>query len=160
MIINKKQFTEFKFSLIVLSLLLTQCIIQNQKNTSNYDYFKEANEQIKIEKTAVKYAQKVFDKNFKSLTFSTSSLILGEPCYNLHSKSPITIQFDILNPNTESLQYQLIHCTKSWTKSNINSMDAIDGFDTDYIENQQISYGPIQQYVHYSFNLLTKTQSF
>ena len=35
-----------------------------------------------VYKTAVKYAQKVFDKNFKSLTFSTSSLILGEPCYN------------------------------------------------------------------------------
>lgn len=160
MIINKKQFTEFKFSLIVLSLLLTHCIIQNKKNTSNYDYFKEANEEIKTEKTAIKYAQKVFDKNFKSLTFSTSSLILGEPCYNLHSKSPITIQFDILNPNTESLQYQLIHCTKSWTKSNINSMDAIDGFDTDYIENQQISYGPIQQYVHYSFNLPNENTEF
>ena len=51
MIINKKQFTEFKFSLIVLSLLLTHCIIQNKKNTSNYDYFKEANEEIKTEKT-------------------------------------------------------------------------------------------------------------
>jgi hypothetical protein len=32
-------------------------------------------------------------------------------------------------------------------------MDAIDGFDIDYIENQEISYGPVQQYINYNFEL-------
>ena len=160
MIINNKPFTEFIFSLVILTLIVTQCTIQNKNSNTTNDYYIEENGPVKIESIKKKYSQRVFDKSFRSLTFNTSSLILGEPCYNLQSNSPVTIQFDLLTPNSESLQYQLIHCTKNWIRSDINNMDAIDGFHTDYIENQQISYGPIQQYVHYKFNLPNENSKF
>ena len=160
MIINNKTFTEFIFNIVILTLIVTQCTIQNKNSNTINDYYLEEDGPVKIESIKKKYTQRVFDKSFKSLTFNTSSLILAEPCYNLQSNSPVTIQFDLLTPNSESLQYQLIHCTKNWIRSDINSMDAIDGFHTDYIENQQISYGPIQQYVHYKFNLPNENTKF
>ena len=117
----------------------------------DYYQMKISNDEIEEEKQ--QYEQRIFNRDFKSLTFKSNSLILGDPCYNLNSLNAVSIDFDLLKNNSESLQYQLIHCDKDWKKSNISSMDAIDGFDIDYIENQKISYGPIQQYIHYNFKL-------
>ena len=95
------------------------------------------NQMMKLKKKSNSMNKGYLVKIFKSLTFKSNSLILGDPCYNLKSLNAVSIDFDLLKNNSESLQYQLIHCDKDWKKSNINSMDAIDGFDTDYIENKK-----------------------
>ena len=152
MIINKARLTEFIF-LMILVFILNNCHVRQNSVVKVDDYYSDENSHVESEEENQQYEQKIFNKDFKSLTFKSNSLILGEPCYYLNSLNAVTIDFDLLKNHSESLQYQLIHCDKDWKKSNISSMDAIDGFDTDYIENQKISYGPIQQYIHYNFKL-------
>lgn len=152
MIINKIRLTEFIF-LMILVFILNNCHVRQNSVVKVDDYYSDENSYVKSEEENQQYEQKIFNKDFKSLTFKSNSLILGEPCYYLNSLNAVTIDFDLLKNHSESLQYQLIHCDKDWKTSNISSMDAIDGFDTDYIENQKISYGPIQQYIHYNFKL-------
>ena len=152
MIINKIRLTEFIF-LMILVFILNNCHVRQNSIVKVDDYYSDENSYVESEEENQQYEQKIFNKDFKSLTFKSNSLILGEPCYYLNSLNAVTIDFDLLKNHSESLQYQLIHCDKDWKTSNISSMDAIDGFDTDYIENQKISYGPIQQYIHYKFKL-------
>ena len=152
MIINKAAFKKFIFS-TTLFIITNNCHIRQNSEVKVEDYYLDEKSNDDIEKEKQQYEQRIFSKDFKSLTFKSNSLFLGDPCYNLKSLNAVSIDFDLLKNNSESLQYQLIHCDKDWRKSNINSMDAIDGFDTDYIENEKISYGPIQQYIHYNFKL-------
>lgn len=159
MIINNNGFTDSILQALAICVFLTTCSIQNQKNQAVNEYY-VVEDNIEKELNIKKYTQKIFDENFKSLTFSKGSIILGDPFYTMNSQNPVSINFDLLSGHPESLQYQLIHCNKNWEKSNVNSMDAVEGFDSDYIENQQISYGPIQQYVHYNFNLPNQNTKF
>ena len=152
MIINKARLKKSIFC-ICLFLIANNCHIRQNNEVKVEDYYSDEKSFDETEEENQQYEQKIFNTDFKSLTFKSNSLILGEPCYYLNSLNAVTIDFDLLKNHSESLQYQLIHCDKDWKTSNISSMDAIDGFDTDYIENQKISYGPIQQYIHYNFKL-------
>ena len=152
MIINKAAFKKNIFS-IFLFLIANNCHIRQNSEVKVEDYYSDEKSFDETKEEKQQYEQKIFNTDFKSLTFKSNSLILGEPCYYLNSLNAVTIDFDLLKNHSESLQYQLIHCDKDWKTSNISSMDAIDGFDIDYIENQKISYGPIQQYIHYNFKL-------
>ena len=155
MIINNGKGSRLGLILMVTIIILNTCSI-NQKLQVSDDYYVSSENNINGDSENIEekiYEQKVFSKDFKSLTFSTKSLILGEPLYNMNSENPIIINFDLLRNYQESIQYQIIHCDRDWKKSNVLTMDAIDGFDLDYIENQEISYGPVQQYVNYNFKL-------
>jgi len=152
MIINKIRLTEFIY-LIIMYFTMNNCHVRQNTDVKLDDYYLDEEPYVESEEENHQYEQIIFNEDFKSLTFKSNSLILGEPCYYLNSLNNVAIEFDLLKNHSESLQYQLIHCDKDWKTSNISSMDAIDGFDTDYIENQKISYGPIQQYIHYNFKL-------
>ena len=155
MIINNSNGLRLELILFSIVFLVNNCTMKQKLQVVEdyyvYDQNKENSNHLKSE--VLPFEQKIFSKDFKSLTFSTKSLILGEPLYNMDSKVPIIINFDLLRNHGESVQYEIIHCNKDWKKSDILTMDAIDGFDVDYIENQEISYGPVQQYVNYNFTL-------
>ena len=162
MIINKPTGLRLELILVAFIVILNTCSVKQKLQVVD-DYYtnsknKENNSLENIEE--IPFKQKIFSKDFKSLTFSTKSLILGEPLYNMNSENPIIINFDLLRNQRESIQYEIIHCDKDWKKSNVLSMDAIDGFDLDYIENQEISYGPVQQYVNYNFELPNSNTDF
>ena len=155
MIINKPTCLRLELILVAYLVLLNTCSV-NRKLQSVNDYYVNSEDKENtslLKKEEFPFEQKIFSKDFKSLTFRTRSLILGEPLYDMNSKIPIIINFDLLRNHGESIQYEIIHCNKDWKKSDVLTMDAIDGFDLDYIDNQEISYGPVQQYVNYSFEL-------
>ena len=155
MIINKPTGLRLELILVAFVVLLNTCSVKQKLQVVDDYYINSENiENNSLENIEeIPFEQKIFSKDFKSLTFSTKSLILGEPLYIMNSENPIIINFDLLRNHRESIQYEIIHCDKDWKKSNVLTMDAIDGFDLDYIENQEISYGPVQQYVNYNFEL-------
>ena len=155
MITNNINGLRLELILFAFVLLVNNCTMkQKLQVVDDYYVSSETKENTNLSKREIfPFEQKIFSKDFKSLTFSTRSLILGEPLYNMNSKIPIIINFDLLRNHGESIQYEIIHCNKDWKKSDVLSMDAIDGFDLDYIDNQEISYGPVQQYVNYNFEL-------
>ena len=161
MIINNNNIFSLKFVLIGLVPFLCTCITQQKKQNNNDYYVIPTQKEEKVEEIEdLFYKQEILSEDLKSLTFSTRSLILAEPCYNLGSGNPIDIKFDLLRNNPETIQYELIHCDRNWNKSYISSMDAIDGFDVNYIENQNISYGSVEQYINYGFQLPNENTNF
>ena len=155
MIINSSNGLKLELILFAIVFIVNNCTIkQKLQVVEDYYVYDQNKENTKLlKKKELPFEQKIYSKDFKSLTFSTKSLILAEPLYNMNSKVPIIINFDLLRNHGESVQYEIIHCNKDWNKSDMLTMDAIDGFDIDYIENQEISYGPVQQYVNYNFTL-------
>ena len=155
MIINNSIGLRLELILFAFVVLINNCTMKQKLQVIDDYYVNSENQENTnlLKKEEFPFEQKIFSKDFKSLTFSTRSLILGEPFYNMKSKIPIIINFDLLKNHSESVQYEIIHCNRDWKKSDILTMDAIDGFDLDYIDNQEISYGPVQQYVNYNFEL-------
>ena len=155
MIINNSHGLRLELILFAFVVLVNNCTMKQKLQVVDDYYVNSENQENTslLKKEELPFEQKIFSKDFKSLTFSSRSLILGEPLYNMNSKIPIIINFDLLRNHGESIQYEIIHCNKDWKKSDILTMDAIDGFDIDYIENQEISYGPVQQYINYNFEL-------
>ena len=161
MIINNNSIFSLKFVLIGLIPFLCNCITQQKRINNNDYYFNPKLKEEKVEEIKdLFYRQEIISQDLKSLTFSTRSLILAEPCYNLGSGNPVDINFDLLRNNPETIQYELIHCDRNWKKSYISSINAIDGFDVNYIENQNISYGSVEQYINYSFQLPNENTNF
>ena len=83
MIINNNGFTDGILQALAICVFFTTCSIQNQKNQAVNEYY-VVEENIEKELNIKKYTQKIFDENFKSLTFSKGSIILGDPCYNMN----------------------------------------------------------------------------
>ena len=151
MIINKFQHKINNFLVLGLMFFCISCSVNNQI-TKKDDYFKTVEKEIPVIESE-NYSHTIFDDKVKSVQLGTKNIATGEPSYQINSNDFIKIDFDIINPNIESIQYEVIHCDKDWQKSNLMEMEYIDGFTLNYIENNEISYGPVKQYIHYSFRL-------
>ena len=95
MIINNVTDLRLELILVGLIVILNTCTL-NQKLQVVDDYYansenKENNSLENIEE--LPFEQKIFSKDFKSLTFRTKSLILGEPLYNMNSENPNYYKF-------------------------------------------------------------------
>ncbi|MFL2585379.1 MAG: type IX secretion system plug protein domain-containing protein [Parvicellaceae bacterium] len=158
MIINKflqkiSKYFHYGFMIYCLS-----CSVNNQINQKD-DYVKELEKEIPKDEYEY-YSHSIFADHVKSVKLGTKIIATGEPCYQINSNDFIKIDFDLMNANIESIQYELIHCDKDWQRSNLMEMEYIDGFTVNYIENNDISYGPVKQYIHYSFQLPNENLTF
>ena len=158
MIINKFYIRRIKFIITIPIIWFNSCTVNNHNQVAEPEdyYVKEKEENIisnDIEIKTKKYEQLIFSKLVKSVQIGSKSISTGEPCYPLGSNENVTIDFDILKGNIETIQYEIIHCNKNWEKSNLMEMEYIEGFAINFIENNEISHGPLQQYIHYNFEV-------
>ena len=78
MIINKARLTEFIF-LIILVFVMNNCHVRQNSVEKVDDYYSDEELYFESEEENQQYEQKIFNTDFKSLTFKSNSLILGEP---------------------------------------------------------------------------------
>ena len=99
MIINNNNGFRLKLILFAVVVLVNNCTMKQKLQVVEDYYVNSENQENKslLKKEELPFEQKIFSKDFKSLTFSTRSLILGEPLYNMNSKIPIIINFDLFN---------------------------------------------------------------
>ena len=95
MIINKVGLKKFIFS-IILFLITNNCHIRQNSEVKVEDYYIDEKSNDEIDEEKQQYEQRIFSKDFKSLTFKSNSLFLGDPCYNLKSLNAVSIDFDLL----------------------------------------------------------------
>lgn len=86
---------------------------------------------------------------------------------NIHKlENTISFSFDDTQGTQEEYYYQIIHCQIDWTPSDLISSYYINGFDNFQINNFENSFGTLQNYTHYQFNLpnenttITKTGNY
>lgn len=78
---------------------------------------------------------------------------------DLNYKIPIgscTLQFDDLSGKNEYYRYRIIHCNKDWTKSDLDEIDYLDGFNDEVLRNYAASISTTIPYIHYELTIPNK----
>ena len=65
----------------------------------------------------------------------------------------LTLSFDDLEADIKDYYYTITHCNADWTPSNLNTMEYIDGFETEEILNYEYSFNTFVEYTHYELTL-------
>jgi hypothetical protein len=90
-----------------------------------------------------------YNDQIKTLQVHRSDSWSELPVITLHSDEQVKISFDELSHDYKRLAYRLIHCDKSWSKSDLNELEYLDGFADNDIENYEPSNGTYTLYTHY-----------
>jgi hypothetical protein len=75
---------------------------------------------------------------------------LGDPSIQLGAGEQLELHFDEMRTEYTNYQYKVIHCNYDWTKSTLNEMEYIEGFNDNYIEYHEPSFNTNQDYIHYA----------
>ena len=144
--------------IIFLIITLCNCTIKKPSVNQQEDYFSEDfqkndNENIDEIVNKIIYENKIFSNDILSLSIGNKSIDVGEPIIDLNSNSVLKISFDQLNDQINHLQYEIIHCDLNWQESDLLEMEFLEGFKINYIDIINKSFGTLQPYVHYEFNI-------
>ena len=63
---------------MILAFILNNCHVRQNSVVKVDDYYSDENSYVESEEENQQYEQKIFNRDFKSLTFKSNSLILGE----------------------------------------------------------------------------------
>jgi len=97
------------------------------------------------------YKTKIFKKEIKTLTCKKNNTNLSQPIINLDSNEKLSVSFDDLEGDVKDYYYTITHCNSNWRKSNLLTIEYINGFDEIPIDNFKFSFNTMQKYTHYSF---------
>ncbi len=89
----------------------------------------------------------------KTVAFYNSKKIQSFPILNLGSGEELTLSFDDLRGGSRNLYYSVAHCNSDWTPSSISSIEYLEGFSEDRINDYRFSYNTYQKYTHYELRL-------
>jgi len=118
----------------LLGLLCLPILLKAQaEDINNYDY--------------------VYVDNIKSVQFHIDGLLLTYPIIDLTSSTPLVLSFDDLHADVKDYSYQLIHCDRDWQPSQLNTMEYLDGFTEELIDNYRYSFKTVTPFTHYRLYL-------
>lgn len=77
------------------------------------------------------------------------------PVYVLGSSDPLQLSFDDLRGDVRNYYFSIEHCNQDWTPSRASSLDYVEGFNEDRIENFTTAMGTLQPYTNYKLSFPT-----
>ncbi len=98
------------------------------------------------------YTTRVYNNKIKTVQLYVEGFELSGPYLDLRGSNALALHFDEMGVDVKNYQYTLIHCNADWTQSSLLSLEYLDGYTEDYINNYSASFNSLQEYVHYSLN--------
>ncbi|HKK88414.1 MAG TPA: type IX secretion system plug protein domain-containing protein [Saprospiraceae bacterium] len=95
----------------------------------------------------------IYDPNIATVEFYNAYDRFGMPAINLNSDSYLILNFDEMRLDFNDFFYTIVHCNYDWEKSNLNTLEYLDGFDEDDIRDESFSRTRFIGYNHYSLRL-------
>ncbi len=89
----------------------------------------------------------------KSVKFHIDGLFLSVPIVDLNNQGGLLLSFDDLDGNVKDYRYTIVHCDKNWKPSVLSSMEYIDGFSEDRLNDYRFSFKTLTSYTHYELLL-------
>lgn len=101
----------------------------------------------------------VFTNHILDPSLRTVQLYRGEaensfPYRKLHSDPvQLTLEFDEITTQPSEFQVNYVHCNADWRASDLMGIEYLEGLQTDYIRDFQLSQATQVRYVHYTYKL-------
>ena len=76
------------------------------------------------------------------------------PLIDMNSGDYICLNFDRVSDNSsDRLRYKIIHCNADWTESSLSSIEFLDGFNDNLINDYAVSTNTTINYTNYNLNI-------
>ncbi len=95
----------------------------------------------------------VYDLKVKSCFLTPTSSLIDFPAIAINTSESLLLQFDNFGFDNKDYMYSIIHCNADWSISDLHSMEYIDGFSENYIQQYDFSFNTKLPYVHYDLIL-------
>ena len=115
-------------------------------------FFSLAQEEEYFDDTFVRYEDRTYQPNIKTVQFHLQGVPLSLPVIRLGFGEVMELSFDELDAEYQNYTYTVIHCDRNWEESSIPATEFIDGFLEMNIANYDFSFNTVQKYLHYSFS--------
>ena len=112
----------------------------------------------KVQRVQVASVQTVFDDinyipEIKSVKFYNDKKDQSFPILNLGTPERLRFKFDDLRGGSRNLYYSVTHCDANWKPSAISSLDYVESFSEDRVNDYRFSFNTFQKYTHYEITL-------
>lgn len=95
------------------------------------------------------YENRVYIPEIRTAKLHPRNSEKGLPVYILGSSEELLLEFDDLRQGTRSLSYSIEHCDAQWKSSRLSTIDYLDSFSEDRINEYRTSFNTLQAYTHY-----------
>jgi hypothetical protein len=99
------------------------------------------------------YQNTVYLPQIKTVQCYNSKKEQSRPVLNLNSAEKLIFSFDDLDGGTKSYSYTIEHCSSDWKPSQISTIDYLNGFPNDRINDYRYSSNTLQKFTHYELQL-------
>ena len=97
--------------------------------------------------------QELRDSNWSKevgiVTLERDGIALEEAVLTMEGEERLMLAFDLLDPQPQTLRYQITHCDAHWRKDELEPYEYYIGFSEAPIDNYASSFTTLQPYVHY-----------
>lgn len=97
----------------------------------------------------LKYGNFSYNKSIKTIEFYNLAKEQSIPIITLGGSESLLLAFDDLRKGRKNISYTFEHCDAEWNSSRLSSIDFMESFSEDRINDYRISFNTIQKYTHY-----------
>lgn len=108
----------------------------------------------------IEYRDQIYVDNLATPQVLKNGQVYPSPIIELGSRDFLTFSFDDLDADEKDYYYKVIHCDKDWNPSDLISIQYIDGFEEEQIDDYKFSVGTLIQFTHYYFSLPNRYTNF
>ncbi len=95
----------------------------------------------------------VYVTNIKSVKINPTGNPLDPPIVYLGNRQGLIVSFDDMDNEQKDYTYDIIHCNKDWTPSEMERIEYLDGFVDEEIDNSFFSVNTLIPYINYQLPL-------
>lgn len=128
---------------ILTFLLFTFFLIPLSSQAQEDEYFDD---------TFVRYEDRTYHDNIKTVQFNVKNVSLSLPVIALGGGEILELSFDDLNGEYQDYSYTIIHCDRNWKPTDIPSSEYITGFLEENVMNYAFSFNTVQKFIHYKIS--------
>ncbi|MCF6365612.1 MAG: DUF5103 domain-containing protein [Bacteroidales bacterium] len=97
----------------------------------------------------LQYDNRIYKENIKSILFHQLEKRFSYPIIDLAVQNKLFLEFDDLSQERNDYSYTIIHCNSDWEPSNLNSIEYIEGFEENQVEDFEDSFNTLVFYRHF-----------
>lgn len=102
------------------------------------------------EEENIRYENYVYLDNIRTVKLNVNGDPISLPMLPLNGGASFELSFDDLGPDVKTYTYAFVHCDKNWQPSPLTTMEYVDGFLNELLDDYEFSNKTLTEYTHYS----------